>query len=163
MPASLSTCPAQVKGEDQPQLHRRSHQDTVIVAKRSASSSSLPEDASGEYLLGDSGNVIEISLQAGELDGYIAKLGDLESDRGTPLTYFFARAELMQRDLSFATRRVHGVWYSFAGSIVRGPAKTRRDAGFYLLEGELIEHNAATHSEQGRTISLKSSRRDGEY
>jgi hypothetical protein len=162
MLASSYCCRSQTKADDNPHLHHRTDKDTVIVTNRHASTL-LPEDASGEYLLGDSGNVIEISLQSGQLDGYISKLGDLESDRGAPLTYFFTRAELHQRRLSFVTRRVHGVWYSFDGSIVRGPARTRKDAGYYLLEGELVEHNNAGMSqEQGRTVSLKSSRRLGE-
>jgi hypothetical protein len=162
MLASSFCCRAQIKADDNPQLHHRTDKDTVIVTNRHASTL-LPEDASGEYLLGDSGNVIEISLQSGLLDGYISKLGDLESDRGAPLTYFFTRTELHQRRLSFITRRVHGVWYSFEGSIVRGPARTRKDAGYYLLEGELVEHNnAGMSTEQGRTVSLKSSRRLGE-
>lgn len=156
-------CTGQARIDDRPQLHTRTEasrkSDTVTVANRRGSTL-LTDDVSGEYALGEAGNVIEISLQAGVLDGYISKLGDMESDRGTPLTYFFVSTELREERVRFATRRVHGVWYSFEGSIVRGPARSRKEPGFYLLQGELVEHDASRHADQGRTVSLKSARRD---
>jgi len=146
---------------NQPALHHRGDPSSVdhpIVVKEGNSTSLIPEDASGEYMLGRSGELVEITLQFGDLSGYISRQGDGYSDSGTPLTFFFDQTSLRSQDMHFTTRQVHGVWYSFQGTIVRGPGKTREEDGFYLLTGELLEHDAANKTEVRRTVSLKSGR-----
>ncbi len=142
----------------QPVLHRRSEavsRRPQANAIHGRSSSSLPEEASGEYQLGESGEIIEIILQAGQLDGYISRNGDTESDRGTPLTFFFDRTSVSARRLNFTTWQVHGIWFSFEGTIVRGPGRSREEESFYLLEGELVGHDTVERTEQRRSVSLK--------
>jgi len=148
-----------------PALHHRGDPNTtdhpVVVRQTRKTNSLIPEDASGEYMLGHPGEVVEITLQFGGLSGYISRQGDGESDSGTPLTYFFDQTSLHAQDLQFTTQLIHGIWYSFQGTIVRGSGKTREDDGYYLLMGELTEHDAVHKTETRRSVSLKSGRQFG--
>ena len=140
----------------QPVLHRRSVNqgyDELDTDTRSSGRTLLPADASGEYSLG-SGGMVDVELQPDRLSGFITRLGDRESDEGTPLTFFFATGRLSGQQLAFTTRQVHGVWFSFEGTIVRGPARTRDQQGYYLLEGTLVMHDVASQTEQARMVSL---------
>jgi hypothetical protein len=100
------------------------------------------------------GGIIEIGLQPDRLSGYITRLGDRASDEGTPLTFFFATSRLSGQRMTFITRQVHGVWWSFEGTIVRGPARTRDQQGYYLLEGQLVMHDSFSQTQQARMVSL---------
>jgi hypothetical protein len=138
----------------QPVLHRRSYMDDELdIGTRSSGRTTLPVDASGEYLLG-SGGIVEVDLQPDRLTGYITRLGDRESDEGTPLTFFFASSRLSGSRLSFTTRQVHGMWFSFDGTIVRGLAPGRNHQGYYLLEGQMVLHDVAGQTQQARMVSL---------
>jgi hypothetical protein len=148
----------------EPALHHRgdpSTTDRPVVVKQGKVNTAIPEEASGEYMLGHPGELIEITMQFGELSGYISRQGDGESDSGTPLTFFFEQASVRGPELKFTTRQIHGIWYSFQGTIVRGPGKARSDDGYYLLTGELIQHDNAQKTEARRTVSLKSGRQLG--
>jgi hypothetical protein len=156
--------PMLAQSATEPALHHRgdpSTSDHPVVVKPGRKTSLIPEDASGEYMLGHPGEVVEITLQFGDLSGYVSRQGDSDSDTGTPLTFFFEQTSLHGQDLGFATRQVHGIWYSFQGTIARGTGKTRDVDGYYLLVGELIEHDAAHHAETRRSVSLKSGRQFG--
>jgi hypothetical protein len=130
-----------------PRLLRRSAQE---LPKEEAGvyepgESNLPDEASGGYALNPEGNeVIEIILNGGggetRLQGYITRLGDGPSDQGAPLTYFFSRTTVSGSEITFITRQVHGVWWSFSGSIDRGRAAMSTQKGFYFLNGTLMEH-----------------------
>jgi hypothetical protein len=140
----------------QPVLHRRTvnqDYDQLDTETRSIGRTMLPVEASGEYSLG-SGGMVDVELQPDRLSGFITRLGDRESDEGTPLTFFFATSRLSGQQLAFTTRQVHGVWFSFEGTIVRGPARTRDQQGYYLLEGKLVLHDVASQTEQARMVSL---------
>ena len=138
----------------QPVLHRRSYMDSELdIGTRSTGRTILPLEASGEYSLG-AGGTVEVDLQPDRLSGYITRLGDRESDEGTPLTFFFATSRLSGSRLSFTTRQVHGVWFSFEGTIVRGSARSRDQQGYYLLEGQLVLHDVGTQTQQARMVSL---------
>lgn len=147
-----------------PALHHRGDPSTTdhpVVVKQGKTNALIPEEASGEYMLGRPGELVEITMQFGELSGYISRQGDGESDSGTPLTFFFDQTSLQGQDLKFTTRQIHGIWYSFQGTIIRGPGKSHSEEGYYLLTGELIEHNAAEKTESRRSVSLKSGRQLG--
>lgn len=119
----------------------------------------LPEDASGEYGFGQPGEVIQIILEPqGRLTGYISKLGDHDSDRGTPLTLIFRHTSVSGEQIQFETGTVHGVWFAFRGSILRGTAKDRREEGYFRLVGTLEEHDVAAGTLQKRNVDLKLSR-----
>jgi hypothetical protein len=151
----------QTKAPD-PVLHRRSQnqiEDEVDYNTRSSGRTVLPLEASGEYQLG-SGEIVEVDLQPDRLDGFITRFGDRASDEGTPLTFFFATSRLAGQQLAFTTRQVHGVWFSFEGTIVRGSARSRDQQGYYLLEGRLVLHDAAGRTEQARMVSLPLARQN---
>jgi hypothetical protein len=145
---------AQTKAQN-PVLHRRTYNvdDDLDLSTRSSGRTSLPVEASGAYSLGSTGS-IQMELQPDRLSGYISRMGDRESDEGTPLTFFFATSRLAGPQLAFTTRQVHGVWFSFEGTIVRGSARSREQQGYYLLEGRLVMHDAASQTEQARMVSL---------
>ena len=150
---------AQTKAQD-PVLHRRGYNqvdDDLDMGARSTGRTLLPPEASGAYSLGSSGS-IDVELQPDRLSGFITRLGDRESDEGTPLTFFFATSRLAGQRMAFTTRQVHGVWFSFDGTIVRGSARSRDQQGYYLLEGRLVMHDVATQTEQARMVSLPLSR-----
>jgi hypothetical protein len=160
---ALTPCAApslwgQTTNAPQPVLHRRGYnQEYDEMDTRSSGRTILPLEASGEYTLG-SGEYVDVELQPDRLTGYITRLGDRESDEGTPLTFFFATSRLAGQRLSFTTRQVHGVWFSFDGTIVRGNARARDQQGYYLLEGRLVLHDVASQTEQARMVSLPMAR-----
>ncbi len=137
-----------------PQLHKRSEQkdDNARSYTNPQVPSNLPAEASGEYQLGKPGDVIEIILDNNGLTGYISMIGKSDHDKEVPLTYFFDQTELDARSLSFTTKPVHGQWYSFEGTVVRGPAPTREKEGYYLLKGKLTLHNG--QEELPRNVAL---------
>jgi hypothetical protein len=147
---------AQATGDGSPTLHHRTEETYGDVRSRKNPQvpSTLPSEASGEYLMGKPGDVIEIILDSNGLTGYISMIGKTDKDKDAALTYFFDDTQLDAQSLSFTTRPVHGVYYSFLGTIVRGPAPTRSKEGYYLLQGTLTLHNTADRSEQPRRVAL---------
>src|ERR1700760_3737565 len=134
----LASCMLSAQTATQPVLRHRGDPSTIdhpVVVKQGKTDSLIPEDASGEYMLGRPGELIEITIQFGDLSGYISRQGDGYSDSGTPLTFFFEQTSLRGQELHFTTRQVHGVWYSFQGTITRGPGASREVDGYYLLVG----------------------------
>jgi hypothetical protein len=127
-----------------PQLQRRQEalaQEGIFRPGRS----DLPNEASGSYALSPNpAEMIEIILNGDgdsvRLQGYLTRIGDGVSDRGAPLTYFFARTTVSPTQITFITRQVHGVWWSFAGTIERGSAQVSTQKGYYFLNGTLTEH-----------------------
>jgi hypothetical protein len=121
------------------------------------SQSTIPVDASGEYLFGsDPNDVIQISLGDNELSGYISRHGEAENDQGAPLTLFFAHTWLDGPRLGFDTHEIHGISYTFDGTIVRGTAKAPTEAGYYLLQGTLVQLEGG--KSQPRQVSMKLAR-----
>jgi hypothetical protein len=128
----------------EPRLQRREEALEEIGIYRPGRSN-LPDEASGSYALSTNpAEVIEIILNGQDdqvrLQGYVTRIGQGVSDRGASLTYFFARTTVSPSQLTFMTRQVHGVWWSFTGSIERGSAQMSTEKGFYYLTGTLTEH-----------------------
>lgn len=137
-----------------PVLHRRGQDpDQQDFGTRSSGHTLLPLEASGEYALG-SGAIIDVELQPDRLSGFITRPGDRESDEGTPLTFFFATGQLSGQRLAFTTRQIHGVWFSFEGTIVRGSGRASGQPGYYLLEGTMVLHDVPAQTQQTRRVSL---------
>jgi hypothetical protein len=112
-----------------PVLHQRCEADQPSQATAKGFSS-LPEEASGEYVLDRAGSVIQITIEQNRLTGYVTKMA-----HGTALTLFFDRTTLAGNHLSFTTKTVHGLRYSFIGTIVRVDASSAAQSGFYRLAG----------------------------
>lgn len=117
--------------------------------------STLPDDVSGPYAFDRRDESIEIDIVHNEktgkdqLSGYISRRGDEQTDNDTPLTYFFDTSSIDGSEIEFSTKVVHGIWYSFRGTIFRGEGQTRADNGYYILHGTLNMH----HSRSGNSKS----------
>jgi hypothetical protein len=110
------------------------------------SASAAAEDISGMYSFLKEGEFVQINLEQGGVSGYISREGDTDSDRGQFLDLFFDKASVRGHDITFITKAVHGVWFSFKGTFERGPGKTRAADAYYRLRGTLTEfHNDSTH------------------
>ena len=123
--------------------------------------STLPPSAQGEFMLDETGSVVQITIENGTLDGYISKVLDGQT---ASLTYFFDRTTINGDRLTFTTKQVHGIWYSFDGTIVRGDAASKQETGFYRLKGAWVVHNESDKSQSTATVSFKSTPRgESEY
>ena len=98
------------------------------------------EDISGMYSFLKEGEFVQINLAEDGVSGYISRMGDQESDRGTFLDQFFSQASVQDHDVAFTTKPIHGVWFEFKGRFDRGPAKTKAQDGYYVLRGTLTEY-----------------------
>lgn len=148
---------------DPPLRHRSSSTDATTApdaATHSTGRSTLPPDASGEYLIDESGSTIEITLDEGRLSGYVTRMGDEQSDKTTPLTLFFDQVTAKGQQLTFTTKKVHGIWYEFSGTIERGDSRTTRsENGYYLLKGWWTVHNDAGKTQSRDEVIFKSTPR----
>lgn len=152
--AGLTCAPAWAQQTTTPSLQNRSqgHRDGAREqggANYAGQASNLPSDAWGTYEFDHAGESIELDLDRNRLNGFISRLGDAETDNNTPLTFFFDQSVIDGDEISFQTRVLHGIWYSFRGTIVRGDGKARGDEGYYVLRGVLAAH----HPESGRDKS----------
>lgn len=162
-------------GTSSPGLHQRANSEEGNSAadqasgNREAQDSTLPDDVSGPYNFDRRNESIEIDLDRNsrtgrvELNGYISRMGDDESDSKTPLTFFFDKTSVNGSEIEFQTRVVHGIWYSFQGTIFRGGVKSRSDEGYYVLHGTLNEHHSRSEGSRSadetvemRTVNYKS-------
>jgi hypothetical protein len=143
-----------------PALHRRSDASAQAqpgaAAGKQRGTSTLPADASGEYMIDEEGSVVEITIENGVLDGYVSKLVEGPTSF---LTYFFDHTTINGNRLTFTTKEVHGIWFSFDGAIVRGDAQSRQKDGYYRLKGTWMTHDDPQKSQSSSTVSLKSTPR----
>ena len=124
-------------------------QQAPASAASSAPSTTLPADVSGAYAFDHNNESIDIDLdRRGKLTGFITRLGDEETDSNTPLTYFFDQTAVQGDQLQFETKVVHGLWYSFMGTIVRGSGQVRDDEGYYILRGTLSVHHPSNERDK---------------
>lgn len=136
-----------------PVLHSRGERSASSQSALAKGYSTLPYDASGEYAMDDKGSVAQITIEHNRVTGYITKM-----EQGTALTLFFDHAAVNGNRVSFATRVVHGLHYSFVGSIVRGDAISPSMDGYYRLTGDLkIMRNGAQETQH---VSFKSTPRE---
>jgi hypothetical protein len=119
---------------------------TQPKANQSDSSKALPpaEDISGTYSFLKEGELVQINLDKDGVSGYVSRMGDLESDRGSFLDHFFTKATVEGHAVKFVTRQVHGVWFEFKGKFDRGPGKTKSQDGYYVLRGTLTQYTAGS-------------------
>ncbi len=143
----LLSAPSLVRAQQQLPLPRLQRRQQALAADGifQPGRSNLPNEASGSYALSpNTAEVVEIILNGDgndvRLQGYLTRMGDGVSDRGAPLTYFFARTTVSPAQLTFITRQVHGIWWSFTGTIARGSAQMSTQKGYYFLNGTLTEH-----------------------
>src|SRR5215468_2376437 len=108
---------------------------------------------SGMYSFLRDGEFVQVSVEdAGHVNGFVSRFGDLDSDKRAFLDQFFKTGKLNGNALSFTTEIVHGVGYEFKGTIERGEGKKPGDEAYYVLKGTLTE----TFSDVNKKTSSKS-------
>jgi hypothetical protein len=116
-------------------------------------------DPSGMYSFLKDGEFLQITLEDGELSGFVSRFGDSESDRGQFIDQFFDKGTLKNDHLTFTTKTVHGVWYSFDGSIAKQPGKQPGQEGYRVIKGTLKQHLSDANKVDRiaeRTVEFKS-------
>jgi hypothetical protein len=99
------------------------------------------DDYSGMYSFLQDGEFVQINLEEGNrLTGFISRYSD--GEKALFVDHFFDKAELHDSDVRFSTRRVHGVWFDFKGTISRGPGKTRSAEAYYVIKGTLTQYTS---------------------
>ena len=114
---------------------------------------------SGMYSFLKEGEFVQLTIEQGELSGFVSRLGDLDSDRGVFLDQFFDKGKIKGNQISFVTKPVHGTWYEFEGHIGRGPAKTQKEEGYWVLTGTLKEYSTDVERKvtaRARQVNFKS-------
>jgi hypothetical protein len=123
-----------------------------------------PEDYSGMYSFLKDGEFIQITIEEkGSVSGFISRFGDSESDKGSFLDQFFKSGKIDGQKVSFVTENVHGVWFTFAGNLERGPGKKPEEDAYFVVRGTLtrFSSDAAKNTvSQTRQVEFKSFPRD---
>ncbi len=130
----------------QPALERRAAHAADPAPSAATGRTDLPPEAEGEYPWGRLGEEIELYFEHGRLQGYMTQRSEAGNDRSAPMTFDFASTHAEGHALQWTTRVVHGVFYSFTGSLERGPVATPAQPGFYVLSGTLTTHGGALDS-----------------
>lgn len=126
-------------------------------------SDTLPNTAdspySGMYSFLKEGEFVQLTVEQGELSGFVSRMGDLDSDRGVFLDQFFDKGKIKGDQISFVTKPVHGTWYEFDGRVGRGSAKTPKEEGYWVLTGTLKEYTSDVERKvtaRARQVNFKS-------
>ncbi len=138
-----------------PSLHTRSaaRPDSTPVPVVATGHSDLPPEAEGEYPWDKLGGEIEVYFEGGKLHGYMTD--HLDPDQhASPATLDFATTHTDGHAISFTTRTVHDLSFSFSGHLERGMVQSPQQPGFYVLTGTLTQHGGQA-GEVTRTVSLK--------
>jgi len=97
-------------------------------------------DISGMYSFLRDGEFVQITVEEGQVSGYVSRFGDSDTDKGQFIDQFFSKASLDSDRLSFKTKTVHGVWYEFSGVVTTTQGKKPAEEGYRVIKGTLIEH-----------------------
>jgi hypothetical protein len=125
-------------------------------------------DASGMYSFEREGEFVQINIEQPTakrdaikpltVTGFISRYADTDSDRGAFLDYFISKGSLDGDKITFATKTVHGIFYEFTGTVVRGAAATKDKDGYYELRGTLTQNIVLQDklvSPRSREITMK--------
>ena len=145
---------AQTPAQTPPTLQTRTAHPADAAVTIATGHTDLPPAAEGEYPWGKLGEEIELYFEHGRLQGYMTQRADAANDRSTPVTFDFATTHASGHALQWTTRVVHGISYSFAGSLDRGPTSNPGVPGFYMLTGTLTTHGGPLDATQ-RLLRLK--------
>jgi hypothetical protein len=127
----LAGCLAATAQSGKPQQPKPDQKDSMPSAPA--------DDISGMYTFLEEGEFLQIDREDDAVTGYISRLGDQESDRGSFLDQFFSKAAILGHDVTFTTKVLHGTWFEFKGRYERGPGKSKAEDGYFVLRGTLTE------------------------
>ena len=80
-------------------------------------------------------------------------------DKDTFLDQFFEKAALKDNHLTFTTRKTHGVWFDFDGTVEKASGKTPHDEGYRVIRGTLTQTSEDASGKpfsKSRHIEMKS-------
>jgi|SRR5437762_2219153 len=123
------------------------------------------EQYSGMYSFLKEGEFVQLTVEQGQLSGFVSRMGDLDSDRGVFLDQFFDKATIKGNQVGFVTKPVHGTWFEFEGRVERGRAKTQKEEGYWMLNGTLKQYSSDAErkvSARAREVNFKSFPQDDE-
>jgi hypothetical protein len=86
------------------------------------------------------GEFVQLTVEDGRLSGYVSRFGDTDSDKGEFIDQFFDKTSLEGDRLSFTTKVVHGVSYSFTGLVSTTAGKQPGQEAYRVIKGMLIQH-----------------------
>ena len=129
------------------------------LAAQTAGAPAVSNDMSGMFTFLREGEFVQLTVEDGQLSGFVSRFGDTQSDKDEFIDQFFEKAALQGNHLTFKTKTVHAVWYEFDGKLTTVAGKLKGEEGFRELDGKLTMHKEdATGKEQvmQRTVQLKS-------
>lgn len=133
--------------------------DVKSSPKKMAGQNVIGDEISGMYTFLREGEFVQITVENGQLSGFVSRFGDRDSDRNAFLDQFFNKASLDGKKISFTTKPVHGTWFEFSGQVSRGEAKTPDKEGYWTIRGELTqfdEDESKNVSSKSREVKFKS-------
>ncbi len=116
-------------------------------------------DLSGMFTFLREGEFVQLTVEDGQLTGFVSRFGDTESDKGEFIDQFFDKASLQAGRVSFQTKTVHAVWYEFDGTVSVEPGKKPGEEGYRVLRGKLTLHKADAYGKDTaseRTVEFHS-------
>jgi hypothetical protein len=130
-----------------------------IACSQASAPQAISSDVSGMYSFLREGEFVQLTVEDGQLSGFVSRFGDTDSDKGEFIDHFFDKASLQGDRLHFKTKTVHAVWYEFDGTVVTASGKQKGEESYRMLRGKLTQHlSDATGKEQAseRTVEFKS-------
>lgn len=131
----------------------------TVHAQAAAPAPAVSSDLSGMFTFLKEGEFVQLTVEDGQLSGFISRFGDTESDKGQFIDQFFDKTALQGDHLSFKTKTVHAAWYEFDGVLTVAAGKKPGEEGYRVLRGKLTMHTAdakgVDHASE-RTVEFKS-------
>lgn len=105
-------------------------------------SSVASSDISGMFTFLREGEFVQLSVEEGQLTGFVSRFGDTDDDKGTFIDQFFDKSSVQGDHVTFKTKTVHAVWYEFDGTVTSVAGKQKGEEGYRVLKGKLTLHKA---------------------
>jgi hypothetical protein len=135
------------------------HQDQATFFQAQSKPNDPATNPSGMYTFLKEGEFVQLTLEDGQLSGFVSRFGETESDKGEFIDQFFEKASLDGNHLYFKTRTVHALWYEFDGMLNVVSGKHLGDEGYRVIRGKLTLHagDAKGHEQASqKTVEFKS-------
>ena len=135
------------------------HQDQAAFFQAPSNSNDAATNPSGMYTFLKEGEFVQLTLEEGQLSGFVSRFGETESDKGEFIDQFLDKASLDGDHLYFKTKTVHALWYELEGTLTVVPGKHVGDEGYRVIRGKLTLHagDAKGHEQASqKTVEFKS-------
>ena len=132
---------------------------TVASAQTPTVPTSQANDLSGMFTFLHDGEFVQLTVEDGQLSGFVSRFGDTDSDKGQFIDHFFDKTSLQGSHLTFSTKTIHAVWYEFDGTLTTTPGKQKGEEAYRVLTGKLTLHKADSNGREAvseRTVEFKS-------